>query len=62
METNYQEVSLNTIVKYFADDFKTKPGTEIITKEWFIDPVKGVVIFKLVTDKKDDLENDTLTI
>ena len=53
MRIEYNDFNLDTVVRYFAKDFKPKDGI-IYDFEYFIDPVKGKIIFKLVIkeDKK----------
>jgi len=54
IKTRILEVSLDTIMKHFLDGYKDK-NNHIIYDKWYIDPVKGVVIFKLeLSPKKDD--------
>lgn len=48
----YQEIDLDKIIQYFANDFVSKEGVEIYNKEWFVDIKQGKVIYKLFCSKK----------
>ena len=54
MRIEYQEFSLNDVMRYFVKDFKV-PRTEYVNElltEWFIDTAKGKVVFKLFVPSK----------
>jgi hypothetical protein len=57
-QSEYQEVPVDTVMRHFAQGFKARKGREIPpydwTREWFYDPKKGVVIFKITTRAKSD--------
>lgn len=40
----YIETGLDRVIKYFADAYSPEP----ITYEYFVDPIKNKVIFKLI--------------
>jgi hypothetical protein len=43
------EHPLTDVLRFYADAFKAKKGQEILRREYFVDTVKGVVLFKIVT-------------
>jgi len=43
MEVVTQVISLDTVINYFVKGFERKP----VFSEWYLDPVKRVVIFRL---------------
>lgn len=49
-ELIWQTHSLDSIVHFFADKFELKKGQKILRAEWFIDPVKNTVIFRLLIE------------
>lgn len=56
-EINYQEADLDTVLQYWADQYKPRAGMALIenidgsTKaEWFVDVEKRRVVFKLYTE------------
>lgn len=42
----YQEQSIDDVVRYFAKDFKTRPGQKVHVVEFFVDTMARKVIFK----------------
>lgn len=51
MRIDYHEYPLETVMDYFANGFKTKKGETIHSIKWYIDPMKGVAIFKILVDE-----------
>lgn len=43
------EIDIKEVMDYFIKGFRVKEG-EVISHEWFHDPRKGKVIFKLVVE------------
>lgn len=43
----HQVISLSTVMDYFTRGFKPRTGEKIAGIEWFLDPVKQKVIFKM---------------
>ena len=54
MDIKYHEVSALNVVKYFIKDYEFSGGSELIGYDWFYDPVKGVFIFKLILQNKQE--------
>lgn len=53
----HDEVSLKTILDNWARDYKpTKAEEHVFNYEWFLDPVKGKVIYKLYISDNPDLK------
>jgi len=53
MEIIYKEVELEAVMSGYADGFKPiNKGETIKNYEWFLDPEKKKVIFRLVIEKK----------
>lgn len=50
--TDYYELPIDTVMDYYAKDFTTEPDKTILSTEWFLDPVKKRVIFRIIKDKK----------
>lgn len=44
-KVQYAEAGLAEVMRYFAKDYRGDVAHELT--EWFIDPVKGKVVFKL---------------
>lgn len=55
---HYQERKLSEVLNYFARDFRAPDGDKIVSAEAFVDPVKGVVVFKLITLKDEKKEGE----
>jgi hypothetical protein len=52
-ETKWQEHEIDEVMRYFVDGFKLPEDRRIVNSEWFIDQVKGKVVFRFgVVDKK----------
>ncbi len=47
-------VELKKIIGVYADGFKSPTGGKIISTEYWIDPVKGEVVFRLLVEAKED--------
>jgi Na+-transporting NADH:ubiquinone oxidoreductase subunit NqrC len=47
------EHDMDTVMRHFADGFKPGRGRQIMSVEWFIDPFKGRVLFKVFVKRKD---------
>lgn len=47
---NWIEVPLNEVLQAYADGFTNQKG-EIIRREYFIDTMKNIVLFKIVTQE-----------
>lgn len=55
IRTEYQERKLDEVMRYFAKDFQCKiPGEKIHHVEYFVDPVKQVVVFKLFVKEREE--------
>jgi hypothetical protein len=54
LEHIYQEANLDTVIHYFAKDFQLQPGTELLEVEYYVDPFKKKVIYKLFVKKHPD--------
>lgn len=52
-EVEWQEVSLASVLRYYADGFKPKDGETLDVMESFCDHSKGVVIFKLLVRRAE---------
>jgi len=50
----WQDYPVEDVVQFFAKAFEPKPGQEIVRSEWFYDPAKGRMIFKLFVTEVDD--------
>lgn len=46
------EHPLTDVLRFYADAFEAKKGQEIFRREYFVDTVKNVVVFKIVTREK----------
>lgn len=55
LKIEYQEISLEDVIRYFADGFKVK----IEQYEWFLDAQKGKVIFKLYVESIEENPADS---
>lgn len=51
MEIKHQEHDIETVMNYFVQGFKMKPGESITRHEWFYDSRKGKVVFKLYVER-----------
>lgn len=52
MPVHHLEYDLNAVMGYFIDGFENPPGEKLLGRpDWFIDPTKGKVIFRLVTEE-----------
>lgn len=47
MTTKYQEHKIEDVMRWFAEGFDTDPEQPILKHDYWLDPVKGVVIFRL---------------
>lgn len=47
MKIEYHEYPLDLVMRYFADGFTGKDKMDARLREWFIDPVKGMAVFRL---------------
>lgn len=47
--TTYQEAKLSDVMSYFAKGFTPPAGQTVTAVDYFIDPVKGAVVFKVTT-------------
>lgn len=56
MKMVYQEVDIQTVIAFWVKNYQPKESDEIKSFEWFFDPQKGAVIFKLFVD--DELAAD----
>lgn len=57
-EIKYQVVSLDAIVRYFQKDYKAHdPKSVIRPGNYYIDPVKGQVVFEMYIDTPDDTDD-----
>lgn len=54
MKIQYQEHSIESVMDYFAAGFEMKEGQKLSRHEWFYDPTKGKVIFRLTIQEKED--------
>lgn len=54
-QIEYDEVPIEAVMKFWLDNYKPKKGQRIISKEWFYDPTKGKVIFRLYISKQEGL-------
>jgi hypothetical protein len=53
----YNEVPLATVVMAFAKGFlPNDPTQEIFHAEFFVDPTKGVVVYKLFVQDREDTQ------
>jgi hypothetical protein len=46
------EHPLTDVLRCYADMFEAQDGRKILRREYFVDPVKNVVVFKLTTETK----------
>jgi hypothetical protein len=51
-KVDWIECDLNAVMKYFAADFEMK-DREVWRRDWFIDPAKGKVLFKIESRRKE---------
>lgn len=57
----YAECDLKPILDSWARDFKmTNPKEHIFNYEWFLDPVKGIVMYRLYISDNPDLKLPSL--
>lgn len=49
MKIEYQIVSLDEVLRYFAKAFELPYGREVFQTEHFVDTAKGQVVFRLTT-------------
>lgn len=54
MIIHYQEARFDDVLYFFAKSFKPRDGEKIDHVEFFVDPVKNVVVFKLYVREKED--------
>jgi hypothetical protein len=55
LNTHYLEYDLETVMRYFIDGFEPPEGRAVLgSPEWFVDPSKRKVIFRLMTQPKDE--------
>lgn len=54
---NYHEEKLDDVIRYFAKGLKPQDGSEVSSVEWFVDQVKGVVVFKIFTKDSGETTN-----
>lgn len=47
MRIEWQEADLKTVVQWYVDAFRFKRGESLFRHDWFVDPAKGKVIFRL---------------
>jgi hypothetical protein len=52
LDYEWQEHSIQSVMNYFKKGFQSKNGDEILGIDYFIDPVKERVIFRLTVSKK----------
>ncbi|HEX8894400.1 MAG TPA: hypothetical protein VF783_13810 [Terriglobales bacterium] len=52
LRTDWIECNLDSVLRYFAADFKFD-DREIWAKEWFVDVAKGKVIFRIDSRRKE---------
>ncbi|WP_155630500.1 hypothetical protein [Burkholderia territorii] len=52
IEETWVTVPINQVLKFWADAYQTGEGRTIIEREYFVDTVKNVVLFKLTTEAK----------
>ena len=51
LTVNFQEIPLQKVIESFAKGFVAPEGKNIVRHESFVDPVKGVVIYKLFVEE-----------
>jgi hypothetical protein len=44
------EHPLSDVLRVYADMFESQDGRKIIRREYFVDTVKNVVLFKIITE------------
>lgn len=49
MPIHYSEHEIDEVLYYFAKEFKPTGSEEVLKVEWFIDPVKKVIVYKIIT-------------
>lgn len=56
MKIGYQEIDLENVVRYFVKGFeaKKKSREKLVDYEFFFDPLKGKIVFKLFIDENDN--------
>ncbi len=58
LTVNYQEVPLLQVLEHFAKGFKHEDESKVVAKsEAFVDPVRGMVVFKLYVEEHEDKKN-----
>lgn len=57
MECVYQVHTMDEVVHHFAKGFKLPENQEIANYQYWFDPSKGVVIFRLFTKEKTKIQN-----
>jgi hypothetical protein len=50
-ESNSSVVDLDTVMKFWADQYEARNGRKILKTEWFVDQHKGKVCFVITTMK-----------
>jgi hypothetical protein len=53
MTTEYREVAIEDIMRYFTKGFELPEGT-VATQEWLYDPHQGKVLFKFYVDEPSE--------
>jgi hypothetical protein len=54
-EIKYQDVDIKDVIKYFADGYNVH-GKKVSLNDYFIDPVKGKIVLKLMVE--DDVHSN----
>ena len=54
MKIVWQHHRIDDVMDYFTKAFEVPEDQEILRHEWFYDPHKGVVVFKLVVTEASD--------
>lgn len=53
MKIVYQEETAGHVIRYFANQFKGVKEGSVRIADWFYDPFKGTIVFKLYVDGED---------
>lgn len=52
-ETNI-EVPIEGVLQFFAKEFEVPDGEKIIKRNWYLDPIKGKVLFVLTIKTENE--------
>lgn len=51
-DTVVMEVDIDTVMRFWADQYKPRPHVTVIEKKWYVDQAKGKVAFVISTNSQ----------